>query len=125
MNREKMLDQWKMFGGKDLTNEATLDLLRLCGYAPQEMSVPIPRSFEEFEEVASSVRPSMQREQMRRMISQFNHRTHFTKQDMMKYLGMGDRLSEEEMREFLKVFSFDRNDEATIDELVEFLYASD
>ncbi len=120
-----MLEQWEMLGGKDLTNETTLDLLRLCGYAPQEMSVPIPRSFEEFEEVASSVRPSMQREQMRKMISQFNHRTHVTKQDMIKYLGMGDRFGEEEMREFLKVFSFDRNDEVTIDELVDFLYASD
>ncbi|KAH9411098.1 hypothetical protein HK407_08g12420 [Ordospora pajunii] len=125
MNREKMQEQWENFGGKDLTNETTLELLRLCGYAPQEMTVPVPRSFGEFEEVAAGVRPCMQKEEMRRMISQFNHRTHVTKQDMVKYLGMGDRLSEEEIREFLKVFSFDRNDEATIDELVEFLYASD
>lgn len=117
-----MREQWDSFDTRSLTKETTRDLLRLCGFSPREKDVVVPRTFEEFEELGSSIPPPMPRDEMRTMIGMFHQGTHMTKQDLRKYLVMGDKLSEDEMGEFLRTCPFDRNEQITVDELLEFLY---
>ncbi|KMV65848.1 hypothetical protein M970_071200 [Encephalitozoon cuniculi EcunIII-L] len=119
-----MKEQWDSFETENLTKETTKDLLRLCGFVPRERDIAVPRTFDEFEQLASSTAPPMPKDEMRKMISMFNHGTHMTKRDLGRYLMMGDKLSEEETAEFFKSCPFDRNGEITIDELLDFLYDS-
>lgn len=117
-----MREQWDAFDTKNLTEDATKDLLRLCGFVPQERGIPVPRSFDEFQELASTIPPPMPRDEMRGMIIMFNGGTHITRRNLDRYLRMGDKLSDEEIGEFFRVCPFDGNGDVTVDELIEFLY---
>ncbi|ADM11882.1 Frq1 calcium-binding caltractin-like protein [Encephalitozoon intestinalis ATCC 50506] len=119
-----MKEQWDSFETGNLTKETTKDLLRLCGFAPREKDISIPRTFDEFEQLASSIASPIPKDEMKKMLKMFIHETHITKQDLGKYMSMGDKLSEEEMEEFFRSCPFDRNGEITADELLDFLYGS-
>lgn len=115
-------EQWNAFDTKDLTMEKTKDLLRLCGFAPQEKEIHIPRCFEEFEELSKTIPPPMPREKMAEIIKILNCGTHITKKDLQSYFKMGDKFDDKEMEEFLKLCKFDKNDEITVEELAEVVY---
>ncbi|KAG5859211.1 hypothetical protein KMI_08g13480 [Encephalitozoon hellem] len=119
-----MREQWDSFETEKLTKETTKDLLRLCGFTPRERDIVVPRTFEEFSQLASTIAPPMPKDEMRRMVQMFIHGTHISKKDLGRYMSMGDKLNEEEMGELFRSCPFDRNGEITVNELLDFLYDS-
>lgn len=122
---DRMREQWDAFDTSNLNEDTTRDLLRLCGFAPQEDSVAVPRTFEEFQEVCRNIVPPMEKEEMERMMKMFNNGSYMTRKSLQKYLTMGDKLSDEEMSEFFRMCPFDDKGEITIGELVEFLHSNE
>ncbi|AFN83368.1 Frq1 calcium-binding caltractin-like protein [Encephalitozoon romaleae SJ-2008] len=117
-----MKEQWDAFDTGKLTKETTKDLLRLCGFTPRERDMAVPRTFEEFSQLASTIPPPIPKEEMRRMVQMFIHGMHISRKNLGKYMTMGDKLNEEEMSELFRSCPFDRNGEITINELLDFLY---
>lgn len=120
-----MREQWEAFDTGNLAADTTKDLLRLCGFAPRETEIAVPRSFEEFEALSQTIAAPMGREEMKRMVGMFSHNAYISRKDLNKYLRMGDKLDDEEMNGFLRMCPFDDNGEVTISELVDLLHGSE
>lgn len=118
-----MREQWDAFDTKNLTEESTKDLLRLCGFAPQEREIAVPRSFNDFQELSRTIPAPIPGDEMKKMVGMFNNSTHITRNNLKKYLRMGDKLNDDEMNEFFRICPFDENGEVAVSELVDFLYS--
>jgi Ca2+-binding EF-hand superfamily protein len=109
-----------------LTKTTFRDLVHLCGYSPteQQLDVPIPSTFDEFHEILKSFTKTYTRDDFYGELYALAGCGHISKEELVKVLKCGDKLSDEELSMFFKIVPSE-NGQVSLNEMIDILYADE
>ncbi|KAM0676250.1 hypothetical protein GVAV_000213 [Gurleya vavrai] len=110
-----------------LTQVSLKDLVRLCGYAPTEKQIanaPIPTNFEEFLDITAAFEKKGSKEDIYNQLISLCGGSTITKDELIRVLHAGDKLSDEEIDGFFRMVNDDKGN-FSVKEIVDVLYCDD
>lgn len=126
-----MVETQKMYNyftsQEPLTKERYTDLVRLCDYAPTEKqleNVTLPTSYSEFLELLSQYEKRQSKEEMYNQILSLCGGPTITKDELLRILYAGNKLTDEEIDGFFKMITEERG-VMSVREIVDALYHED
>lgn len=126
-----MVETQKMYNyftsTEPLTKERYVDLVRLCEYAPTEKqleNVVLPTSYSDFLELLSQYEKRQTKDEMYNQLLSLCGGPTITKDELLRILYAGNKLSDDEVDGFFKMITEERG-VMSVKEIVDALYHED